>query len=303
MVGQGKTRSKSDRNSARGSEGVTAAALGAARLARVLSTARARDKLKIPLDRRRKSESKGRSSRVVDRSGRTFESGGDLAAIALERRIRAHLPKGKVSVQLTDNRYTMISVRRETEGPLSYSVRLHKMFTDSGPEVTQALARYIAKNDKTASRTLGQFIDRNQHCVRSNKERRRRIVTEGRFHDLASIYDSLNRQYFNGRIDAVITWGQRTAKPKRRNSIKMGSYSVEDKLIRIHRSLDRKFVPEFFVAWVVYHEMLHQVHGAPVVNGRRQFHSKEFLEDEAIFDRFAEAKAWERKHIEELLYY
>ena len=31
---------------------------------------------------------------------------------SLERRIRAHLAKGRVAVTLTDNRYTMISVRR-----------------------------------------------------------------------------------------------------------------------------------------------------------------------------------------------
>ena len=63
----------------------------------------------------------------------------------------------------------------------------------------------------------------------------------------------------------------------------MGSYSVEDKLIRIHRSLDRDLVPRFFVAWIVYHEMLHQVHGAPILNGRRQFHTKVCLEDEARY--------------------
>jgi hypothetical protein len=33
---------------------------------------------------------------------------------SLERRIRAHLSRGRVQVTLTDNRYTMISVRRIT---------------------------------------------------------------------------------------------------------------------------------------------------------------------------------------------
>ena len=38
----------------------------------------------------------------------------------------------------------------------------------------------------------------------------------------------------------------------------MGSYSVEDRLIRIHPTLDRPDVPRYYVAWIVYHEMLHQ---------------------------------------------
>ena len=105
------------------------------------------------------------------------------------------------------------------------------------------------------------------------------------------------------KIDAAITWGARTGRPRRRNSIKMGSYSVEDRLIRIHRSLDREFVPRFFVAWIVFHEMLHQVHDIRVKNGRREFHSKEFLADEAQFEQYDEAKAFERRHLDAILTY
>ena len=104
-------------------------------------------------------------------------------------------------------------------------------------------------------------------------------------------------------IDALITWGAKNGRPRRRNSIKMGSYAVEDRLIRIHRSLDREFVPRFFVAWIVFHEMLHQVHDIRVKNGRREFHSKEFLADEAMYEHFDQAKSWERRHLDALLTY
>ncbi len=83
----------------------------------------------------------------------------------------------------------------------------------------------------------------------------------------------------------------------------MGSYSVEDRLIRIHRSLDRAFVPRFFVAWIVFHEMLHQVHDIRVKNGRREFHSKEFLSDEAQYADYDQARHWERQHLDALLTY
>jgi hypothetical protein len=129
------------------------------------------------------------------------------------------------------------------------------------------------------------------------------IFTAGEHHDLRSIYDELNARYFANRIEAAITWGARTGRPRRRNSIKMGSYSVEDRLIRIHRSLDRAFVPKFFVAWIVFHEMLHQVHDIQVKNGRREFHSKQFLADEALFEHYHEARSWERRHLDALLTY
>jgi hypothetical protein len=223
---------------------------------------------------------------------------------SLERRIRAHLAKGRVSVTLTDNRYTMISVRRLAKEK-RYEVRLHHMFADADPVITRALAHYIADNDSNASRVLGDFIDQNSGHVRGRARRQptQLIFTAGEHHDLREIYDDLNARYFDNKIDAAITWGQRTGRPRRRNSIKMGSYSVEDRLIRIHRSLDRSFVPRFFVAWIVFHEMLHQVHDIRVKNGRREFHSKEFLADEAMYEHYDEAKLWERRHLDALLTY
>lgn len=223
---------------------------------------------------------------------------------SLERRIRAHLSRGRVSVTLTDNRYTMISVRRVAK-ERRYEVRLHHMFADADPVVTRALARYIADNDAEASRVLGEFIDQNAGHVRGRARRQptQLIFTAGEHHDLRHIFDDLNARYFANKIDAAITWGARTGRPRRRNSIKMGSYSVEDRLIRIHRSLDRAFVPRFFVGWIVFHEMLHQVHDIRVKNGRREFHSKEFLADEAMYEHYDQAKTWERRHLDALLTY
>jgi hypothetical protein len=223
---------------------------------------------------------------------------------SLERRIRAHLSRGKVTVVLTDNRYTMISVRRNPKEK-RYEVRLHHMFADADPVITRALARYIGDNDAEASRVLGDFIDQNSGYVKGRARRQptQVIYTAGEYHDLRTIFEELNARYFENKIDAAITWGQRTGRVRRRNSIKMGSYSVEDRLIRIHRSLDRAFVPRFFISWIVFHEMLHQVHDIRVKNGRREFHSKEFLADEAMYEHFDQAKNWERRHLDALLTY
>ncbi len=220
----------------------------------------------------------------------------------LERRIGAHLP-GRLALAVTDNRYTMISVKREKG---FYRLRLHHMFLEADPNVVRALGRYVGDNDADSSNLLGRYIDGNQHRIRRARRNRTPAITletHGEIHDLQDIYEVLNGHYFAGAIDARITWGIRTGKFRRRNSIKMGSYSVEDRLIRIHPSLDRDFVPRFFVEWIVYHEMLHQKHDIPVVGGRRQFHTPSFLDEEATFEHFERARRWERENLNRLLVY
>ncbi len=230
----------------------------------------------------------------------------ESARKALELRIAQHVPEGRLALAVTDNRYTMISVKREKG---LFRLRLHHMFLDAEPEVVHALGRYVSINDRAASQLLGRFIDINQRKIRRARRSRPAAVTiemRGEVHDLQELYDGLNRQYFDGTIDARITWGQRQApgaRKRRRNSIKMGSYSVEDRLIRIHPSLDRLFVPRLFVEWIVYHEMLHQKHDIPVVGGRRQFHTPEFLAEEAAFEHFDRARLWERENLDRLLNY
>ena len=232
----------------------------------------------------------------------------EAARQALESRIAQHVPQARLALAVTDNRYTMISVKREKG---LFRLRLHHMFLDAAPDVVRALGEYVARNDREASRLLGHFIDVHQRKIRRARRSAARPVTptlqpQGDVHDLQAIYDELNRRYFAGAIEARITWGQRLpdgAPRKRRNSIKMGSYSVEDRLIRIHPSLDRPFVPRMFVGWIVFHEMLHQKHDIPIVGGRRQFHTPEFLAEEARFEHYLNARRWERDNLDLLLTY
>jgi hypothetical protein len=88
----------------------------------------------------------------------------------LERRIASHLSSGRLALGITDNNFTMISVRRD-RGPV-YRVRLHHMFVTAPPTVTRALARYIAENEFQASRFLTRYIEENQHAIRRAARRR-----------------------------------------------------------------------------------------------------------------------------------
>jgi hypothetical protein len=212
-----------------------------------------------------------------------------------------YLPPGKtLEVHLTNNHYSMISVRRKADG---YRLRLHRMFVGAEPRVMRALARYVVHNDRRASALLGEFIEEHQHIIRRQERRPRHFTlrTAGRFHDLQAIFDQLNAEWFGGVLDARITWGPVTARRTRRRSIKMGSYAVEDRIIRIHPALDQDFVPPYFVSWIVFHEMLHGKHEVRRENGRRRFHTPAFVEEERGFPDFPRASAWEKQNLDRLL--
>lgn len=209
--------------------------------------------------------------------------------------------KAPVLLQITDNRTRMFTARRK--GSL-YRVRLHHMFLDANEAVIRALASFIRKRDDESSELLDRFIEASAHKIRKTPRRRKPIVLEweGRVHDLKEIYDELNRAYFRGRLECAVTWGK-ARRGLRRRSIKMGGYSYDYPLIRIHPSLDRPFVPRHFVAAVLHHEMchayLHSVEGHDA--GYR--HDRRFKDLEEQFEDLDRANEWQDENLERLLNY
>ena len=208
-----------------------------------------------------------------------------------------------VELIVTDNRRTMISSRHR-QG--LWQVRLHHMFMEADDTTVRALSRYIRRNDRRAGAHLDAYIRDNEHRIRKGRRPLVRVKTRGEHHDLRAIFDELNAEYFEGRIrDVRVTWGRRPPARgrRRRRSIRLGTYVAEDRLIRIHPFLDQEWVPPFFVAYVMFHEMLHHVVPAPVRNGRQRFHSAEFRKLERGYPDYDRAIAWERANLPRLLRY
>jgi hypothetical protein len=217
----------------------------------------------------------------------------------LQDRLGAYLSHGRARVIITDNMRTMMSVKR---GHGVYTFRLHHMFIDAPPMVLRASVAYAQHQDAEAAELLRAFIEANEDAIRARHEPRAVAVDiEGRHHNLQAIFDQLNAEYFGGAIKARITWGNRTRRKQSRASIKLGSYTVEDQLIRVHPVLDAADVPRLYLAWVIYHEMLHEIHDMPVVDGRRVYHTRAFRLAEAKFEQYAEAVLWERQNLAKLL--
>ena len=225
--------------------------------------------------------------------------GRSLEEIRLEHAVAAYLPPGKgLRLTLTSNRYNIVAVRRESA---AYAVRVHQIFAGAEPRLVRALARYVVHNDRRASGVLGEFIERHENIISQapRRPRQMKLRPAGRFHDLRDIFDRLNRRYFEGKLQAQITWGPAAFRPHQR-SIKMGSFSVEDRIIRVHPALDRAEVPPFFVDWIVFHEMLHGRHEIRRSGSRRCFHPPEFLAHEREFADYELASAWEKENVDRL---
>ena len=103
-------------------------------------------------------------------------------------------------------------------------------------------------------------------------------------------------------MNVLLSWGTRgTRRGTKRRTIKLGSYSFQDRLVRINPALDRRWVPRYFVAHVLFHEMLHNAMPTTRGPGRRMLHPPEFRDREATFRFHERALAWERAQLARLL--
>ena len=95
--------------------------------------------------------------------------------------------------------------------------------------------------------------------------------------------------------------GKRTKPNGTRRTIKLGSYSAVERLIRVHPVLDKPWVPCHRSPYILYHEMLHHVIPASQGTGRRMLHPPLFVARERLFRDYDRSLTWERGHVARLL--
>ena len=177
-------------------------------------------------------------------------------------------------------------------------VRLSDICKDSPPEVLRSLAfvlvaRLLGKkipavHDRVYREySLTPELMRSSDIARRNRGRKMISTSRGNVYDLDKIFNKLNRKYFDSSLEKpTLTWSQRKTR-----SI-LGHHDRVYETITISKSLDSKQVPDWFVEFIVYHEMLHIKHLARMINGRRYYHTAAFRLDERRFARYDEAQRW-----------
>jgi hypothetical protein len=218
-------------------------------------------------------------------------------AEALAFRLSAEL-RMPVRLAVTDNRSTMVSFRRSAN---ALQLRLHHMFLDAPEPVVRAVAEYAGRGNRLAGGVLDDYIRGQQPRIRQERHAAEAdLEPRGRCFDLQVLFDQLNRVYFHDSIQARIGWGRMPPR-RRRKSIRLGVYDHQTREIRIHPGLDRPEVPSYFVEFIIFHEMLHQLFPSSNGTGRRVHHPRAFREREKAFPLYAAALRWERENLNLLL--
>jgi predicted metal-dependent hydrolase len=177
-------------------------------------------------------------------------------------------------------------------------VRISDVFKDAPPEVVRALAFVLVgrllsrKSPKIYERVYRDYsftpeVVRASEMARRHRGRKYISSARGKHYDLDKLFTRLNRRYFEGDIERPeLTWSQR------RTRRILGHHDPVHETITISKTLDAADVPEWFVEFILFHEMLHIKHPARLVNGRRQYHTNAFRADEQRFPRYQEAQDW-----------
>ncbi len=187
----------------------------------------------------------------------------------------------------------MLSVRKK--GPVFF-VRLHRMFLCTDEGTLKEIASFI-RHGRGSMPGFRAFVNQMSSVIRRKLPRSFPVRTQGNYHDLRSIFERLNREYFAGKLISVITWGtvSRGRVVRKRT---LGSYSISTDTIRINPVLDKKTVPGYYIEFVVYHEMLHSAIGIQKKNGRRAVHTRDFREREQLFKEYEKAMQWEKSLVQ-----
>jgi hypothetical protein len=180
-------------------------------------------------------------------------------------------------------------------------------FDQAESSVLDHIARKVLKqisNDKDLPETVQTLI--HEYFEEQESKDEEEILIENMTlgsadeRDLDKIFESLNHEYFNNRIQARIMWG-RDVKSHNKSGFRYGSYDEGKKLIRVHPRLKQDFVPPCVLALTVYHEMCHQFAPSYKKNGTWQSHHPEFKKKEREFKEFKDARNWEKHNWHRLL--
>jgi hypothetical protein len=177
-------------------------------------------------------------------------------------------------------------------------VRISDVLRAAPPDVIRALAfllvarllsRKAPHDQERIYRSYALSPDLLRASDLARRKRGRKVIStaSGRVYDLERIFSRLNRRHFEGEIERpVLTWSQRRAR-----SI-LGHHDAVHNTITISKILDSPDVPEWFVEYIVFHEMLHIKHPARIINGRRYYHSPAFRAEEHSYPRYTQAQEW-----------
>lgn len=178
------------------------------------------------------------------------------------------------------------------------TIRLHRAFVEAEDQDLESLVQFLQTGNPLHRNAMMAFMEQ-WHSRQPKKLSREREWSAGKVFDLRPRADELNRLYFNNAHDFTVSWNRHVRRtisyPK---TLHLGLCSVVTKEIQIHPLLDQPGIPDYFLDYILYHEMTHlEVVPKPDQGGRMIAHSREFYAKETKFPRYQEAVVFQEKHL------
>lgn len=161
------------------------------------------------------------------------------------------------------------------------AILLGRLYRRTPPRAMVEIYKEFAYAAATRRRLLG---------LRRRRARRVRSDARGACRNLRPLFDKLNQRYFGAALARPrLGWSERTWRTQ------LGCFDPALNQIVINRHLDQKNVPEYVVAYVLYHEMLHLKHPMRLAHCRLESHSARFRADEKHFAQYERAMKFLRR--------
>ena len=171
-------------------------------------------------------------------------------------------------------------------------IRLHELFRAAPRHVWDDLAAWLrsGRRARAACRRLDAYLAAELERLPPAKARATALEPAGMIHDLTALAEPLwsdwFREDFRERSRPQIGWGPRR-RSRARRSLQLGCFVPSSRIVRIHPVLDHGTVPDWFVSFVLYHEILH----AALPDGTH--HGPPFRARERLHPDYERARAWE----------
>ncbi len=215
------------------------------------------------------------------------------------RNALSKLLQNPVQISFTHNRSTLISVRTNNRG--IKKLRLQHAFRAVDKSTLQSLAFFVDEKEFDPQ-VIDNFLSKKQDLVKFFSRERKEtqsIVHRGKFRDLEKVLKKVTDDYGLVIKGIRIAWSRAGKISGRKFSIRFGSFSASKGLIRIHPELDSPEIPDYFVEFVVYHELLHAIYPPESLGegARRRVHPSRFRAQERQFKQYKKAIEFEHKFV------
>jgi len=180
---------------------------------------------------------------------------------------------------------------------------LHESFAEADPLVWEDLAKWLVsgRRARKACHRLDAWLDRLRADPSSSPPEPGHPGDHHKLPELSQkVIDAHLEGEFEGRQTPVISWATRK-RSTARHGLRLGSYDSTKDLVRIHPVLDQQAVPEWVVAFVVYHELLHALVPSKRIGRKLIHHGAEFRARERAHPDFERATEWEKRHLQRLI--